>query len=59
MLHNACRIEGKKKMIGPELYMRVVTNRKGSEKHYRRLEEYDPGSGTVRVLRLTERQYQI
>ena len=31
-------------MIGPELYMRVVTNRKGSEKHFRRLKDYDPGS---------------
>jgi CRISPR-associated protein Cas2 len=44
-------------MIGQELYMRVATNRKGAEKHFNRLKEYDPGSGAVRVLRLTERQY--
>ena len=28
-----------------------------SEKHYRRIEEYAPKTGTVRLLRLTEKQY--
>ena len=43
--------------IAPEVFMRVVQNRKASEKHYRRIEEYAPKTGVVRILRLTERQY--
>lgn len=43
--------------IAPEVYMRVVQNRKASEKHYRRIEEFSPKSGVVRLLRLTEKQY--
>lgn len=43
--------------IAPEAYMRIVQNRKASEKHYRRIEEYAPKTGTVRLLRLTEKQY--
>lgn len=43
--------------IAPEVFMRVVPNRKASEKHYRRIEEYAPKTGTVRLLRLTEKQY--
>lgn len=37
--------------------MRIVQNRKASEKHYRRIEEYAPKTGVVRLLRLTEKQY--
>ena len=37
--------------------MRIVQNRKASEKHYRRIEEYAPKMGVVRLLRLTEKQY--
>lgn len=43
--------------IAPEVFMRIVTGRKGSEKHLRRLREYNPETGTIRVLRLTEKQY--
>ena len=43
--------------IAPEVFMRITQNRKSAEKHYRRLEEYAPKTGTVRVLRLTEKQY--
>lgn len=43
--------------IAPEVYMRIVQNRKASEKHYRRIEEYAPKTGIVRLLRLTEKQY--
>ena len=43
--------------IAPEVFMRVVQNRKASEKHYRRIEEYAPKTGVVRLLRLTEKQY--
>ena len=43
--------------IAPEVYMRVVQNRKTSKKHYRRIEEYAPKTGVVRLLRLTEKQY--
>lgn len=43
--------------IAPEVYMRIVQNRKASEKHYRRIEEVAPRTGTVRLLRLTEKQY--
>lgn len=43
--------------IAPEVYMRVVPNRKAAEKHYRRIDEVAPKTGTVRLLRLTEKQY--
>lgn len=43
--------------IGPEVFMRVVQNRKASEKHYRRIDEVKPKTGVVRLLRLTEKQY--
>ena len=43
--------------IAPEVFMRITTGRKAAEKHIRRLDEYDPGTGTVRILRLTEKQY--
>ena len=44
--------------IAPEVFMRIVQNRKSSEKHYRRIVEYAPRTGTVRLLRLTENQYK-
>lgn len=44
-------------MIGQELYMRVTTNRKSVEKHIRRMEEYNPNTGIIRVLKLTEKQF--
>lgn len=43
--------------IAPEVYMRIVQNRKASEKHYRRIHEFAPKTGVVRLLRLTEKQY--
>lgn len=43
--------------IAPEVYMRIVQNRKTAEKHYRRIEEFAPKTGVVRMLRLTEKQY--
>ena len=43
--------------IGTELYMRITPSRKTAEKHIHRLADYDPGTGTVRVLKLTEKQY--
>ncbi len=43
--------------IGPEVFMRIVPNRKASEKHYRRISEFAPKTGVVRLLRLTEKQY--
>jgi CRISPR-associated protein Cas2 len=43
--------------IAPEVFMRIVQNRKATEKHYRRLATHSPHTGTVRVLRLTEKQY--
>ena len=43
--------------IAPEVFMRVVQNRKASEKHYRRVEEVKPKTGAVRLIRLTEKQY--
>ena len=43
--------------IAPEVFMRVIQNRKASEKHYRRIEQYPPKTGVVRLLRLTEKQY--
>lgn len=43
--------------IGTELFMRITSSRKATEKHMRRLEKYAPNTGTVRVIKLTERQY--
>lgn len=43
--------------IAPEVFMRIVQNRKAAEKHYRRIKEYAPKTGVVRMLRLTEKQY--
>jgi len=43
--------------IAPEVFMRIVQNRKASEKHYRRIEKYAPKTGNVRIIRLTEKQY--
>jgi len=37
--------------------MWIVQNRKASEKLYRRIEEVAPKTGTVRLLRLTGKQY--
>ena len=42
--------------IAPEVYMRIVQNRKASEKHYRRIDEVAPKTGVVRLLMLTEKQ---
>ena len=44
-------------LIGPELYMRVVTNRKNADTHLRKMMETHPDTGIIRVLRLTEKQY--
>ena len=44
--------------IAPEVFMRITPNRKTSEKHLRRIMEYAPKTGTVRLLRLTENQYR-
>lgn len=44
--------------IAEEVFMRVTTNRKGAEKHLRRLEEYAPKTGCVRVFKMTEKQYE-
>ena len=45
-------------MLQPELFMRIGTNRKGIEKHLRRIQDYNPGTGVVRILKLTEKQYK-
>ena len=45
-------------MFQPEVFMRVVTNRKGAEKHFRRISDYAPKIGVIRMLKLTEKQYE-
>ena len=45
-------------MLQPELFMRIGTNRKGIEKHLRRIQEFNPGTGVVRILKLTEKQFK-
>ncbi len=42
--------------IAPEVLMGLVQNRKASEKNCRRIEEYAPKTGVVRLLQLTEKQ---
>ncbi len=44
--------------IAPEVFMRITPTRRANEKYYRRLEEYAPKSGAVRVLKLIEKQYE-
>ena len=44
-------------LIGAELYMRVVTNRRSADTHLRRMQKKHPDTGIIRVLRLTEKQY--
>lgn len=44
--------------ISEEVFMRITTNRKGAEKNLRRLEEYAPKTGIVRVFKMTEKQYE-
>ena len=44
-------------LLGPELYMRVVTSRKSAETHLRRMQDNHPNTGIIRALRLTEKQY--
>lgn len=44
--------------IAPEVFVRIVPNRKAAEKHYRRIKVYAPTTGEVRLLRLTEKQYK-
>ena len=43
--------------IAPEVFMRITNNRKATEKHVQRLKPLDPGTGTVQIFRLTEKQY--
>jgi len=43
--------------IAPEVFMRITPTRRASEKHYRRLEDVAPKTGVVRILRLTEKQF--
>ena len=43
--------------ISKEVFMRITNNRKGAEKLYRRLMDYKPKTGIVRVFKLTEKQY--
>ena len=42
----------------PKVFMRVVTNRKGAEKHFRRIRDYAPKTRVIRILKLTEKQYE-
>ncbi len=43
--------------IGTELYMRITPSRKTADKHLRRLAEHAPETGVVRVIKMTEKQY--
>lgn len=43
--------------IQSEVFMRITNNRKGAEKHLNRIKKYIPNTGTVRILRLTEKQF--
>lgn len=45
-------------MIQSEVFMRITTNRKGAEKHFRRIKEYNPGTGCIRMFTMTEKQYK-
>ncbi len=40
-----------------KVFKRITNNRKGAEKHLNRMKKYIPDTGTVRILRLTEKQF--
>lgn len=40
-----------------EVFMRITNNHKGVEKHLNRIKKNIPSTGTVRILRLTEKQF--
>ena len=44
-------------MVAPELYMRVVSNRKAIAKHRGRLGDKLPKTGRITMLTLTEKQW--
>ncbi len=46
------------KMYIPEVYMRICTNRKSAEKHFRRLKDFIPKTGAITALKLTEKQFE-
>ncbi len=45
-------------LIGIEQYMRVVQSRKNVDKYLQKLHAYNPGTGVIRILVLTEKQYR-
>ena len=44
--------------IAPEVYMRIIQNRKVVKKHKKRIEEVAPLTGMVRFFSMTEKQYK-
>lgn len=44
--------------IGNDVFMRITANRKTAEKHYHRAFYEMPKTGIIRILGLTEKQYQ-
>ena len=44
-------------LLQSEVFMRITNNRKGAEKHLNRIKPYIPNTGTVRIMRLTEKQF--
>lgn len=44
--------------IATDVYMRITQNRKSAKKHFDRLKKYAPPTGEVRILKLTEKQYE-
>ena len=44
-------------LLQSEVFIRITNNRKGAEKHLNRIRNYIPSTGTVRIIRLTEKQF--
>lgn len=44
-------------MLQSEVFMRITTNRKSAEKHLRRIQAFNPKTGVIRILKITEKQY--
>ena len=44
-------------LLQSEVFMRITNNRKGAQKHLERIKPYIPSTGTVRIIRLTEKQF--
>lgn len=44
--------------ISEEVFMRVTNSRRACEKHIRRIDDFAPSTGIVRIIMMTEKSYK-